>query len=97
MCPQKRRRRLGCLAPKQGGPHKFGDFEWDRCPKRAVLDNPWIGGVWAASDLVTLEHSNRAHDAVSTAKAAEGWRHRQEFEARERDSKAKAAAAKARR
>jgi hypothetical protein len=80
-----------------GGPHKFGDFTWDRCPKRAVLDNPWIGAVWAATDLVTLEHSNRAHDAVSTAKAAEAWRQRQEFEQSERERAAKNAATKAQR
>ncbi len=94
MCPPHKRKRLGCLQPKLGPPHKIGDFTWDRCPKRALLDNPWIGSVWASSELVDLTCSNRALDAVAISKAAEAWRQRQEFETAERDRKAKAAAAR---
>lgn len=60
--------------------YKIGEFSSRRCPKRSLLDNPWIGSAWAAQELVTLEHSNKAHDAVGVLKAADAWRQNQEME-----------------
>lgn len=88
------RSRRGCLKPPPR-PYKLGDYEWNRCPKRAVLDNPWIGAAWASDGLVTLSHSNRAHDAHGIAKSAEAWRRKQEFEEAERQRKAASVHAKA--
>ena len=70
----------GCLKPRPGSPYVVGEFTTARCPKRSVLDNPWIGGVWAAQELITLEHSNKMHDATSVIKSADAWRQRQEME-----------------
>jgi len=42
--------------------------------------------VWQAQDLVTLEHTNKAHDAVSVVKQADAWRHEQEMERLRKES-----------
>lgn len=74
-----KRDQRGCL--KDGIPtYRIGDYITRRCPKRFLLDNPWIGSAWAAQELVTLDHANKAHDTVGALKAADAWRQNQEME-----------------